>query len=197
MLKANRFLTITIFATSISVSYFIFYLAKHSNVFFKYIIFTFFLLYILTFSFLSFKQSTIWYDNYSLWSYTVQCAPKSSVAFNNLAITLFNKHDFDNSLIYFKKASILNPEDPSIFGNIGQCYALKNDFLNAEPYFKRSFALNSNDCLSMSRYLGVLMRNNKYCEAFDILNIFSKSTSCLKKDVYLTLNNNMKDKCIK
>ncbi|MBA2612271.1 MAG: tetratricopeptide repeat protein [Bacteroidetes bacterium] len=58
----------------------------------------------------------------------------------NMGIAYFNLKNYDSALVFFfKSAAVLkanNISDPSILGNIGNCYMMKNDPVKARKYIE-------------------------------------------------------------
>ncbi|MBL7912939.1 MAG: tetratricopeptide repeat protein [Bacteroidia bacterium] len=63
-----------------------------------------------------------------------------NLANQNMGIAYFNLKNYDSALVYFfRSAEVLktnNMSDPSVYGNIGNCYLMKKDFIKARKYIE-------------------------------------------------------------
>lgn len=68
---------------------------------------------------------------------------------------LFNAGKYDDALAKFLAANSKNPNDPTVYNNIGLIYKKKNDFGQAESFYNKALAIKPNysECLNN---LGVL-----------------------------------------
>ncbi len=77
-----------------------------------------------------------------------------NLANQNMGIAYFNLKNFDSALVFFfKSADILkaaNMSDPTIMGNIGNCYLMKKDLVKARKYIETCHKdfINSGDSSS-------------------------------------------------
>ncbi len=77
-----------------------------------------------------------------------------NLANQNMGIAYFNLKNFDSALVFFfKSAEVLkaaNMTDPTIMGNIGNCYLMKKDLVTARKYIETCHKdfINSGDSSS-------------------------------------------------
>ena len=79
--------------------------------------------------------------------------------------------DYDNAIVYYKKAEALAPKDAEIPYYIGYLYSQKEDWANAENYLKKAIALNpeseAKSLLSNISNNNVLAILNSAIDSFD------------------------------
>lgn len=80
------------------------------------------------------EASAAWRDARTLWSDTVQCAPQSTTAWNNLGKVCFQQGSMADAISAFNKAIEVNPAFPQPYDNLAAVYgsaARYGDALNA------------------------------------------------------------------
>lgn len=123
---------------------------------------------------------------------------EASAAYGNIGLIYLNhKKDYNQALIYFKKAAHLHEMEndvsalAAVYGGICEAYSLQNDFSNALIYGKKAvknanFSGDKGDILESNRSLALALYNNKNYQlayehfkiAFDMKDsIFNESSS--------------------
>jgi len=91
----------------------------------------------------SFFQTQIWSNSLTLWSYLVKHSP-SYASYNNMGLTLFNKGEYEQSVIYFSKAIDIEPLPTGSLNNRGNAYSMLNQFDLALADYERSIQIDPN-----------------------------------------------------
>lgn len=66
----------------------------------------------LLFGFLSFKQSSVWQSNLTLWQHTVQVAPRSAQAMENLGTIYYHRGNYAKAFDMFNGVRQIEPKNP-------------------------------------------------------------------------------------
>ncbi|MDD3013106.1 MAG: tetratricopeptide repeat protein [Candidatus Gastranaerophilales bacterium] len=92
----------------------------------------------------------ICYAKKGLWDECVNYCKKvleinnnSAIAYNQYGLALFCREDFDNSIIMYRKALVIQPDFASAYYNIGNVYEKQGDFKAAVEAFKKYTELSS------------------------------------------------------
>ena len=88
------------------------------------------------------KRNTVWKDNYSLWTDTVEKSPDAALPYSELGIYYLEKGLVDNAIDYFKIAIRLQPSNPDYYNNLGSAYAKKGRLDKASEQFKSALHHN-------------------------------------------------------
>ena len=70
--------------------------------------------------------------------------PDDSFAWKVLGVVLKQKGKLSQSIIYFKKALSINPQDFETYYNLGNTYKVLNEFQQSENNYKKAISLNPN-----------------------------------------------------
>lgn len=87
-------------------------------------------------------RNSVWQNNFTLWSKTVQGSPNSQVARGGLGMAYLNRGMLQAAAKQFEIAIQLNPRGHKNYYNLGLVYHKKGDLTKALEYFKRSVTLN-------------------------------------------------------
>jgi len=87
-------------------------------------------------------RNSVWQNNYTLWSNTVEKSPNSLTARGGLGMAYLNRGMPDEAAEQFKIAVQLNPGDHKNYYNLGLVYHQNGDLKQALEYFNQSVALN-------------------------------------------------------
>lgn len=83
-----------------------------------------------------------WADDLTLWTKTVQTAPRSARAHINLAQSLKAYERFQEAIEQFQVYSTINPESPSGYVGLGDTYRLLGRYEEAVAHFRKAIELN-------------------------------------------------------
>lgn len=90
----------------------------------------------------TYHQTLYWQDNISLNQYTISKTPLSYTANMNLGIALSSKGFFEQSIVYYKKALEISPNNELSYFNLGIAYACLNQKLLATEQIKKLLAIH-------------------------------------------------------
>lgn len=92
---------------------------------------------------LSFSQTRIYHDNYTLWTRAVQLDPANYIAFNNRGVFLKEqKGDLTRALADYNKAIELDPENEGCYYNRGLLYEQQGNLAGAIADYSSVIRLN-------------------------------------------------------
>lgn len=76
-------------------------------------------------------------------------APTPAQALSAKGNEAYNREEYDSAIIYYGKAATLDPNDKSIWYNMGGAYCLKKDYLRSNTQLRKSLKIdrNYNDAL--------------------------------------------------
>ena len=94
--------------------------------------------------------------------------PNSSEVINNLANYYNNNGEYEKALKYYFNALKSNKKNSSIISNIAIAYFNLGNETKAEKFSKKSYLLNPNDDLIKKAYSMLLLKQQKYKEAWKI-----------------------------
>jgi tetratricopeptide (TPR) repeat protein len=93
---------------------------------------------------------SICYARKGMWEKCVNCCKKvleinsnSALAYNQYGLALFCREDFDNSIIMYRKALVIQPDFASAYYNIGNVYEKQGDFKAAVEALRKYIELSS------------------------------------------------------
>ncbi len=92
----------------------------NKSVFF--ITFLFFLTTVIILSIQTYKRSIIWQNLFSLWTDSIKKYPNNYLNYNALGNAYFSEKEFNQAIIYFKKALTINPLDFDSYNSLGLSY---------------------------------------------------------------------------
>lgn len=92
---------------------------------------------------LTIKESAIWRDDISLWSYTIKKSPRSVRAYHGLGDAYRDKGEWDLALYYWKETVRLKPNQFSeVHSNMGNIYRMKDQGAIAIKEYKNAIKIN-------------------------------------------------------
>ncbi|MBW2989608.1 tetratricopeptide repeat protein [Candidatus Woesearchaeota archaeon] len=100
---------------------------------------------ILSYSFLTYSRNKDFRDSLALWSKTVEQAPGSVIAHDNLGMAYHNMGDLDNAVREFKAALAIKSDHHKAYSNLGVSYYELGDLDSAITAYNSAISINPND----------------------------------------------------
>jgi hypothetical protein len=125
----------------------------------------------LVLSILSFRQTRIWNNDRTFWSYVINLDSGNYIAYNNRGV-FFRDHEGDLAMALkdFSKAVALNPEFVGAYYNRGLIREQKGDFAGAVEDYTRIIRLDSENEKAFNNRGGVLKKQGKLADALTDFN---------------------------
>jgi protein O-mannosyl-transferase len=101
---------------------------------------------LLSLSFLTFKQATIWKNSITLWSFVIEKEPQTvPVAYNNRGFVFYEQGQFYKAIEDYDKAIALNSSNSDVYYNRGNAFDELGQFDKAIADYNKAIALNPLD----------------------------------------------------
>jgi len=97
---------------------------------------------ILSYSVVVISRNTEWKDSITLFSRTIQTAPKSTRAYDNLGWAYHQEKDYAKAIQYYNKAIVLDSKNYFAHGNLGTLYGETGEYELAITSLQTSVILN-------------------------------------------------------
>jgi tetratricopeptide (TPR) repeat protein len=117
------------------------------------------------YAFQTLRYSQVWMGEESLWTYTLECNPKSFRAFNSLGNVHFRRGEFERSIQYFSRAIELGL--PWAYYNRANAYFQLGRYEEALPDYDRAIAAGPQGASPYYNRGNAYLRLNRYPEAID------------------------------
>ncbi len=89
--------------------------------------------------------------------------------YNNTGMLFVKVEDTERALLYFEKASEMDPENPAILTNIGECFLDKKDYAAARRYVDKALASHPTFGPALQLHTTLLLQEGKQDEAISAL----------------------------
>jgi protein O-mannosyl-transferase len=119
---------------------------------------------LMTLAVLSWQQSKVWRDTTTLWRRVIAVAPKSSIAYYNLARTYEDQGVFPQSLQYYRRALENNPLNADAQYNLARLLAKRGMVAEAIAGYRRALQIRPKDADAHNN-LGLLIARRGDVEA--------------------------------
>lgn len=93
-------------------------------------------------AFLTFKQTSVWQSDTSLFTYVLALEPHSHVALSNLGNTARARGDVPSAIDYYKRAIDSKPDFAIAYRNAGSAFLANKNTLTAQQYYRHAIALS-------------------------------------------------------
>ena len=93
---------------------------------------------------LTWRQTRIWHDSRTLWTYTLALAPDSYNAHTNLAVDLQQSGAVDAAELHYRAALGIDPDGAEALGAYGGLLSDRGQYTEALAYLQRGLARNPN-----------------------------------------------------
>ncbi len=118
---------------------------------------------------LTFRQTLVWRDTWSLWTHVKQIDPECWHAYGGLGTELRRLKRHDDALEMLNKACQLNPNSAEIHNNLGSVYSDLGRYTDALPCYRKAIKLNPRLVAPRYNLAGALIRVDRLKEAEDSL----------------------------
>ena len=112
-------------------------------------------------------QTRVWENSVTLWTYTLNMSPLSSLAHNNLARVLADQGQTDKALEHLRKAVEIRPDYAHAHYNLGQVLMQQGELQEAEFHFRRAIEKEPRYAAAQTSLGNCLARQNREAEAED------------------------------
>ena len=112
-------------------------------------------------------QTRVWENSVTLWTYTLNMSPLSSLAHNNLALVLADQGQTDKALEHLRKAVEIRPDYAHAHYNLGQVLMQQGELQEAEFHFRRAIEKEPRYAAAQTSLGNCLARQNREAEAED------------------------------
>jgi len=132
------------------------------------------LLAVIALSALTFRQTSVWRDTWSLWTHVKQIDSKCWHAYGGLGTELRRRKQYDDALEMLEKARQLNPSSAEIHNNLGSVYSDLDQHADALPCYRKAIKLNPRLVAPRYNLAGALIRVDRLKEAEESLGVAIK-----------------------
>lgn len=91
------------------------------------------------------SRNRVWRDEFTLYGQTVQDAPHSAKAHNNLGVQYFSRNDLKLAVEQFRISEAIKPDYPDLLNNLGSLYSREGKTEVAVDYLNRAASLSPNN----------------------------------------------------
>ncbi len=95
--------------------------------------------------------------------------PKDTALAINTALAAQNVRDFDQALVYFKRAKDSGVKNPTVFQNMASIYTSKFEHELAIRTLEDGLKINGEDANLTSSYINLLLDNERYADAMKVI----------------------------
>ncbi len=131
-----------------------------------------------------YQRNIVWSDSEKLWYDVTIKSPKNGRGLMNYGLSLMQKGNYDEAMVYFKDAQKLLPRYSYIYINMGVLEQAKGQMEKAETQFKKGISYGKNNPESYYFYANFLLGQNRIVEAKNIIDtgvkISPAHTNCLR-----------------
>ncbi|MGC8740121.1 MAG: tetratricopeptide repeat protein [Candidatus Sumerlaeaceae bacterium] len=114
---------------------------------------------------LSWRQARVWRDSVTLWEHNIRVAPRSAVAFANLAAAYALQNRTDDAIAANKRALELDPVQERAHSNLGLLLVWRGETTAALAHLRRAIELRPNFAAPYAHLGDVYLKQNKLREA--------------------------------
>lgn len=114
---------------------------------------------------LSMRQSRVWKDSMTLWEHNVRFAPRSAVAYANLAAAYAINNKNEEAVAANKRALELDPNQERAHSNLGLLLAWRNETTAALYHLRRAIEIRPNFAAPYAHVGDCYVKQNRWQEA--------------------------------
>src|SRR5574341_106070 len=118
---------------------------------------------------LTFQQTQVWRETYTLWTYALDSEPDCSICHGNLGVYLGNRGFTDIALGHFERALAIRPDKVQAYHHLGYIYASKGEFQKAADAYEIFLKRYPMDVDALSNMGATLMNLGRHREAVEIM----------------------------
>ncbi|MCU0858926.1 MAG: tetratricopeptide repeat protein [Pontiellaceae bacterium] len=120
---------------------------------------------LLTLAGLSYKQTTVWKNNQSVWEHTLNCTKNNYLACANLAKEFERQGQFDQAIELTAQAIAYHP-DSRLYNELGNLFRKKGMLDEALKQIEKALEMDPNQMNTLCNKASVFLRQNRIEEAF-------------------------------
>jgi protein O-mannosyl-transferase len=104
------------------------------------------------------RQTSYWRDSQTLWTHTLACNPRNSLAHNDLGIVLASSGRTDEAIEHYRTALEIKPDYPDAHNNLGIALASRGQIDEAIAHYRKALEINPDYALAHNN-LGIALAN--------------------------------------
>jgi tetratricopeptide (TPR) repeat protein len=113
------------------------------------------------------KQTSFWRNDKSLWEHAIACTSNNVVAYNNLGYMLIVQGQTAKAVEYFQKALEIDPNYAEAHNNLGEEFFRGKRYGEAIEHFRRAIAVSPDFAEAHNNLASVLFNQGKLDEAIE------------------------------
>mgnify|MGYP001444998034 CR=1 FL=1 len=117
------------------------------------------------FSFWTYQRNFVWQDELSLWQNSIEKAPGSARAHNNLGVALESVGKLDEAMFHYRETLRLDPGYVAAYYNLGSVLKLRDKISQAIPYYRQAVLLKPDDAVMRMGLADAYLVQGRYEEA--------------------------------
>ena len=91
------------------------------------------------------RQTSYWHDSRTLWTHTVACTSRNSIAHYKLGFVLSQQGHLSDAVAHYRKTVEIDPSDLNALNNLGNALTALNLLDEAVARFRKALELDPND----------------------------------------------------
>lgn len=117
------------------------------------------------YSYWTYRRNFVWQDELSLWQNSIEKAPGSARAHNNLGVALETADQLDEAMFHYREAIRLDPGYAAAYYNLGSSLILLKKTSQAIPYLRQAVRLYPDDATMRICLADAFLHQGRYEEA--------------------------------
>jgi tetratricopeptide (TPR) repeat protein len=114
---------------------------------------------------LSWRQTWLYENEETLWSYTVLRNPNCWLGYNNLGLALIQKGQTDEAIVEYKKALEIDPNYDAAHNNLGNALLRKGQIDEAIIHYQKALEINPNHAKAQNNLGNAFLQKGQIDEA--------------------------------
>ncbi|MGA2799213.1 MAG: tetratricopeptide repeat protein, partial [Thermoguttaceae bacterium] len=107
---------------------------------------------------IAWRQTSYWRDSETLWTHTLACNARNSLAHNDLGLVLASRGQIDEAIEHYEKALEIKPDYPDAHNNLGIALASCGRIGEAIEHYEKALEINP-DYAKAYNNLGIALAN--------------------------------------
>lgn len=117
------------------------------------------------YSYWTYQRNFVWQDELSLWQNSIEKAPGSARAHNNLGVALETAGQLDEAMFHYRETIRLDPGYAAAYYNLGIILILRKEAARAIPYLRQAVLLYPEDAAMRISLADAFLHQGRYEEA--------------------------------
>ena len=113
----------------------------------------------------TYQRNFVWQDELSLWQNSIEKAPGSARAHNNLGVALETAGQLDEAMLHYRETIRLDPGYAAAYYNLGIVLILQKKTSQAIPYLRQAVLLYPEDATMRMSLADAFLHQRRYEEA--------------------------------